>query len=55
MLDETVTSWILSGKRYELRALARPVVDLLLQGAGNASGPRARAPLRAQAPVARGL
>src|SRR5262245_36917515 len=47
VLDETVTSWILSGKRYELRQLAKPVVDLLLQGAGSASGQRARAPLRA--------
>jgi TetR/AcrR family fatty acid metabolism transcriptional regulator len=45
MLDETVTSWILSGKRYELRQLAAPVVDLLLRGAGSAAAARTRAPL----------
>ena len=45
MLDETVTSWILSGKRYELRQLAAPVVDLLLRGAGSAAAAPACAPL----------
>ena len=54
MLDETVTSWILSGKRYELRQLAAPVVDLLLRGAGCAAAKQPRA-LRALAPVARGV
>jgi TetR/AcrR family transcriptional regulator, fatty acid metabolism regulator protein len=32
-LDEMVTSWILSGKDYDLGQLAAPVVDLFLQGA----------------------
>ena len=42
-LDETVTSWLLSEKRYPLVPLARPVVDLFLRGAaapGAASRPR---------------
>ncbi len=50
VLDEMVTSWILSGKQYDLQALAGPVVDLFLRGA---AGPRqareARPPLRAVA------
>jgi TetR/AcrR family fatty acid metabolism transcriptional regulator len=32
-LDETVTSWVLSEKRYALKNLAAPVVDLFLRGA----------------------
>ena len=32
-LDEMVTSWILSGKDYDLAQLAAPVVDLFLRGA----------------------
>jgi TetR/AcrR family fatty acid metabolism transcriptional regulator len=32
-LDETVTSWLLSEKRYRLKDLAGPVVDLFLRGA----------------------
>lgn len=32
-LDELVTSWILSGKDYDLSLLAAPVVDLFLRGA----------------------
>jgi TetR/AcrR family fatty acid metabolism transcriptional regulator len=32
-LDETVTSWVLSDKRYALKDLAAPVVDLFLRGA----------------------
>ena len=32
-LDETVTSWLLSEKRYPLRDSAAPVVDLFLRGA----------------------
>jgi TetR/AcrR family fatty acid metabolism transcriptional regulator len=32
-LDETVTSWLLSERRYPLRDLAAPVVDLFLGGA----------------------
>lgn len=32
-LDETVTSWLLSEKRYPLKELAGPVVDLFLRGA----------------------
>jgi TetR/AcrR family fatty acid metabolism transcriptional regulator len=32
-LDETVTSWLLSEKKYRLEDLAAPVVDLFLRGA----------------------
>ncbi len=32
-LDETVTSWIIGGKGYDLEKLAAPVVDLFLHGA----------------------
>jgi TetR/AcrR family fatty acid metabolism transcriptional regulator len=32
-LDETVTSWLLSEKKYRLEDLAGPVVDLFLRGA----------------------
>jgi TetR/AcrR family fatty acid metabolism transcriptional regulator len=32
-LDETVTSWLLSERRYPLKELAGPVVDLFLRGA----------------------
>jgi TetR/AcrR family fatty acid metabolism transcriptional regulator len=32
-LDETVTSWLLSERRYPLKGLAAPVVDLFLRGA----------------------
>ena len=32
-LDETVTSWLLSEKRYPLAGQAAPVVDLFLRGA----------------------
>lgn len=38
-LDETVTSWLLSERRYALEDLAAPVVDLFLRGAG---GPATR-------------
>ena len=34
VLDEMVTSWILSRKEYDLVSLADPVVDLFLRGAG---------------------
>jgi TetR/AcrR family fatty acid metabolism transcriptional regulator len=54
MLDETVTSWILSGSDYDLRKLAAPVVDLLLRGAGATHAVRARPPLRAALPMAGG-
>jgi TetR/AcrR family transcriptional regulator, fatty acid metabolism regulator protein len=37
-LDETVTSWLLSEKRYPLNEQAAPVVDLFLRGAAAASG-----------------
>ncbi len=33
VLDETVTSWLLAEKRYALKDLAAPVVDLFLRGA----------------------
>lgn len=39
-LDETVTSWLLSDRRYRLEELAGPIVDLFLAGA--AAPPRAR-------------
>jgi TetR/AcrR family fatty acid metabolism transcriptional regulator len=32
-LDETVTSWLLSDRKYRLEDLAAPVVDLFLRGA----------------------
>jgi YsiA-like protein len=35
-LDETVTSWLLSEKKYRLEELAGPVVDLFLRGAAAA-------------------
>ena len=38
VLDEMVTSWVVSNKDYELAALAGPVVDLLLQGAAAPGG-----------------
>ena len=43
VLDEMVTSWILSRKQYDLVALAGPVVDLFLRGAAEARESR---PLR---------
>jgi len=54
MLDEMVTSWILSGKDYDLQRLAAPVVDLLLRGAGASGMASARPPLRAVARLAGG-
>lgn len=53
MLDETVTSWILSGKDYDLQQLAAPVVDLLLRGA-RTSGAAGRPPRRTVASLAEG-
>jgi TetR/AcrR family fatty acid metabolism transcriptional regulator len=41
-LDETVTSWLLSEKRYPLKEQAAPVVDLFLRGAAVASRRRGR-------------
>jgi TetR/AcrR family fatty acid metabolism transcriptional regulator len=41
-LDETVTSWLLSEKRYPLKDSAAPVVDLFLRGAAAAAGRRGR-------------
>jgi TetR/AcrR family fatty acid metabolism transcriptional regulator len=35
VLDEMVTSWVISGKEYDLGQLAEPVVDLLLLGAAS--------------------
>jgi TetR/AcrR family transcriptional regulator, fatty acid metabolism regulator protein len=37
VLDEMVTSWVVSNKDYDLPALAAPVVDLLLRGAATPS------------------
>ena len=45
VLDEMVTSWVVSHKDYDLASLAGPVVDLLLQGAAAPGGrPSARRP-----------
>jgi len=46
VLDEMVTSWILSRKQYDLVALAGPVVDLFLRGAGGPRPARESRPLR---------
>jgi TetR/AcrR family transcriptional regulator, fatty acid metabolism regulator protein len=46
VLDEMVTSWILSRKQYDLGALAGPVVDLFLRGAGGPRPARESRPLR---------
>jgi TetR/AcrR family fatty acid metabolism transcriptional regulator len=43
-LDEMVTSWILSGKDYDLGQLAAPVVDLFLRGVASS---RKASPVRA--------
>jgi TetR/AcrR family transcriptional regulator, fatty acid metabolism regulator protein len=40
-LDETVTSWLLSEKRYSLKEQAAPIVDLFLRGAA-VPGPPSR-------------
>jgi TetR/AcrR family fatty acid metabolism transcriptional regulator len=54
-LDETVTSWLLSEKRYPLVGLASPVVDLFLRGAAEpARAARARPALAAGASGYRG-
>jgi hypothetical protein len=50
VLDEMVTSWILSRKEYDLVALAGPVVDLFLRGA---AGARESRPLRLAAAAGR--
>ena len=50
-LDEMVTSWVLSGKDYDLPHLAGPVVDLLLNGA---AAPGSKRPARPLAAVASG-
>ena len=52
-LDEMVTSWILSGRDYDLSELAAPVVELLLNGAAAPRKAGARAPLAAVARAAR--
>jgi len=31
-LDETVTSWLLAGKNYDLSQMADPVADLFIRG-----------------------
>jgi TetR/AcrR family fatty acid metabolism transcriptional regulator len=46
ILDEMVTSWILSRKQYDLVALAGPVVHLFLHGAGGPRQARESRPLR---------
>jgi len=55
-LDETVTSWLLSEKRYPLKDSAAPIVDLFLRGAA-VPGPatsRVRPALAAVASGSRG-
>jgi TetR/AcrR family fatty acid metabolism transcriptional regulator len=54
VLDEMVTSWILSGKDYDLGQLAGPVVDLFLRGAAVAETERAAPPALAAAGASRG-
>jgi len=46
VLDEMVTSWILSRKQYDLVAMAGPVVDLFLRGAAGPRPARQSRPLR---------
>ncbi len=48
-LDEMVTSWILSGKDYDLPQLAEPIADLFLTGLQSPRRAAARTPLRAVA------
>jgi TetR/AcrR family fatty acid metabolism transcriptional regulator len=50
-LDEMVTSWILSKRKGQLRAMAAPVVELFLGGAAaGGRGSRQRRPALASAP-----
>lgn len=49
-LDEMVTSWILSKRKDELRAVAAPVVDLFLCGAAARGRAARRRPALAAAP-----
>jgi TetR/AcrR family fatty acid metabolism transcriptional regulator len=52
ILDEMVTSWILSRKDYDLAELAGPVVELLLRGAATSRKASVTRPaLRAVAPA----
>jgi TetR/AcrR family transcriptional regulator, fatty acid metabolism regulator protein len=54
-LDETVTSWLLAEKRYTLKDLAGPLVDLFLRGAAPpVRASRARPALAAVASGGRG-
>jgi len=54
-LDETVTSWLLSEKRYSLEDSAAPIVDLFLRGAAvPGQGSRVRPALAAVASGRRG-
>jgi TetR/AcrR family fatty acid metabolism transcriptional regulator len=48
-LDETVTSWLLSERRYPLEDQAAPVVDLFLRGAAPGAATRSRPDLAAAA------
>jgi TetR/AcrR family fatty acid metabolism transcriptional regulator len=48
-LDEMVTSWILSGRDYDLPQLARPVADLFLTGIAATKRSASRPTLRAVA------
>jgi TetR/AcrR family transcriptional regulator, fatty acid metabolism regulator protein len=34
-IDETVTSWVMNEEKYDLKALAKPVHDLLINGCGS--------------------
>jgi TetR/AcrR family fatty acid metabolism transcriptional regulator len=52
-LDETVTSWLLSDRKYRLEDLAAPVVDLFLRGATVPPPPPASRPKAAVAATGR--
>jgi len=44
-LDELVSTWVLAGRRYELRPLAEPVMDLFLRGIGGEGDAADRRPV----------
>jgi TetR/AcrR family fatty acid metabolism transcriptional regulator len=52
-LDETVTSWLLSDRKYRLEDLAAPVVDLFLRGVTVPQPPPASRPKAAVAATGR--
>ena len=44
-LDELVSTWVLAGRRYELRTLAEPIMDLFLRGIGGEGDAADRRPV----------